>query len=346
MSTDLTLAKPAPPPARPAGLTRPLNRRQKAAVVVRLLLAEGADLPLSELPDSLQTELARQMSQMRYIDRTTLRAVIEEFATELDQIGLSFPSGIEDVLALLGEAISPDIAEKLRRQAGLIWTEDPWETIGVMPAERLLPLVKDESPETAAIILAKLPVEKAAELMGQLPGHRARRLMLAVNETAQVAPSTVRQVGLSLAAILKAEPPRAFLEEAEVRVGAILDVTEARTRSDVLSGLDEDDKEFADKVRRAIFTFNDIPDRVDVRELPALLRLVDRDAILQVIAGRDETSERTVSFILNAVSQRMANALLTDAEDLGKIDPKIVEVARRTVTEAIRAQIEGAPEEE
>lgn len=170
--------------------------------------------------------------------------------------------------------------------------------------------------------------------------------MLAVNETAQVAPSTVRQVGLSLAAILKAEPPRAFLEEAEVRVGAILDVTEARTRSDVLSGLDEDDKEFADKVRRAIFTFNDIPDRVDVRELPALLRLVDRDAILQVIAGRDETSERTVSFILNAVSQRMANALLTDAEDLGKIDPKIVEVARRTVTEAIRAQIEGAPEEE
>lgn len=140
---------------------------------MRLLLAEGADLPLSELPDSLQTELARQMSQMRYIDRTTLRAVIEEFATELDQIGLSFPSGIEDVLALLGEAISPDIAEKLRRQAGLIWTEDPWETIGVMPAERLLPLVKDESPETAAIILAKLPVEKAAELMGQLPGHRA-----------------------------------------------------------------------------------------------------------------------------------------------------------------------------
>lgn len=344
MSTELTVASPARPPAPVRGLTKSLTRRQKAAVVVRLLLAEGADLPLADLPDSLQTELARQMSQMRYIDRKTLRAVIEEFATELDQIGLSFPSGIEDVLSLLGEAISPDIAEKLRRQAGLIWTEDPWETIGVMSAERLIPLLKHESPEAAAIILAKLPVDKAAELMGHLPGERARRLVLAVNETAKVAPSTVRQIGLSLAAILKAEPPRAFLDEAEVRIGAILDVTEAKTRGDVLAGLDEADKDFADKVRQAIFTFNDIPDRVDARQVPALMRVVDRDRLLQVIAAADEHSERTVQYILNSMSQRMAGTLKADAEDLGEIDPKLAENARRAVTDSIRAQLEGDEE--
>lgn len=340
MSTELALTTPAAPPAKPNRLTKPLSRRQKAAVVVRLLLAEGADLPLSELPESLQTELAQQMSQMRYIDRATLRDVIEEFATELDQIGLAFPSGIEDVLALLGEAISPDIAEKLRRQAGLIWTEDPWETIALIPAERLGPLVKSESAETAAIILSKLPVDKAAELMVQMPGERARRLMLAVNETAKVAPSTVRQIGLSLAAVLKAEPPRAFLEEAEVRVGAILDVTEAKTRGEVLTGLDEDDKDFADKVRAAIFTFNDIPDRVDARQIPAYLRMVDRDFLLQVIAAEDEGSQRTVQYLLSSMSQRMAGMLKTDAEDLGTIDPKVAEVARRGVTDAIRAQME------
>lgn len=341
MSNDLAVATATKPPAPPGGLTRPLSRRQKAAVVVRLLLAEGADLPLGDLPASLQTELAQQMSQMRYIDRTTLRAVIEEFATELDQIGLSFPSGIEDVLSMLGEAISPDIAERLRRQAGLIWTEDPWETIGLMPAERLLPLLKAEGPETAAIILSKLPVDKAAELMSHLPGERARRLVLAVNETARVAPSTVRQIGLSIAAALKAEPPRAFLEEAEIRVGAILDMTEAQTRSNVLAGLDEEDRDFADKVRQAIFTFNDIPDRVDPRQVPALIRLVDRDVLLQAIAAEDDDTTEAVQFILGAMSQRMAGTIKTDAQDLGEVDPKVAETARRAITEAIRAQMEG-----
>jgi flagellar motor switch protein FliG len=340
MSNELTVARPAAPPAGAGPMARPLSRRQKAAVVVRLLLAEGAEVPLADLPAALQTELAQQMSQMHYVDRATLRLVIEEFASELDQIGLSFPSGIEDVLKLMGESISTDIAEKLRRQAGMVWTEDPWDTIGQMPADRLLPLLEGESPETAAIILSKLPVEKAAELMGRLPGDRARRLVLAVNETASVAPGTVRQIGLSLAAVMKADPPRAFLDAADARVGAILDVTEAQRRQEVLSGLEESDSDFAARVRRAIFTFADIPDRVAPKDVPALIRNVDRDRLLQVIAGADDDSRASVDFLLEAMSQRMAAALRADAADLGGIDPAVAEAARRAVTEAMRAQME------
>lgn len=340
MSNELALAAPMQPQVAAARLTRPLNRRQKAAVVVRLLLAEGAELPLSELPEALQTELARQMSQMRYVDRATLRDVIEEFASELDQIGLSFPDGIEDVLALLGDSIDNDIAAKLRRQAGLIWTADPWETIGKMSGERLLPLLENESPETAAIILSKLPVDRAADLMGRLPGERARRLALAVNETSRVAPATVRQIGLSLAAVLKAEPPRAFLDRAEQRVGAILDITETDRRLDVLEGLEATDRDFAERVRQAIFTFADIPDRVDSRQVPAMLRLVERETLVQVIAAEDDHSRRTVEFLLGSVSQRMAAALRADASDNGPVEPAAAEAARRTVTEEIRRQIE------
>ena len=65
----------------------PISRKAKAAIVVRLLLNEGADLPIEELPEDLQIQLTQQMGSMRSVDRETLGAVISEFAEELDSVG-------------------------------------------------------------------------------------------------------------------------------------------------------------------------------------------------------------------------------------------------------------------
>ncbi len=69
---------------RPAESHAILNGRVKAAVIVRLLLAEGTPLPLSSLPEHMQSALAEQIGQMRLVDRTTLGAVVEEFLNELE----------------------------------------------------------------------------------------------------------------------------------------------------------------------------------------------------------------------------------------------------------------------
>jgi hypothetical protein len=71
-----------------------LNRKAKAAIVVRLLLNNGADIPLEELPEDSQATLPQQMGNMRVVDRDTLAFVITEFTDELEGISLSFPHGI------------------------------------------------------------------------------------------------------------------------------------------------------------------------------------------------------------------------------------------------------------
>jgi flagellar motor switch protein FliG len=71
-----------------------LNRKAKAAIVVRLLLNNGADIPHEELPEDSQATLTQQMVNMRVVDRDTLAFVITEFTDELERIGLSFPHKI------------------------------------------------------------------------------------------------------------------------------------------------------------------------------------------------------------------------------------------------------------
>ena len=350
MTTDLALpaAKPLAPVRPAAGgrltgiRTGPgLNRRQKAAIVVRLLLAEGATLPLASLPEPLQAELTTQMSQMRYVDRATLRSVIEEFANELDSIGLVFPGGLEGALSILGGVISPDMAARLRKQAGMVWFNDPWESLSNFETDTLLPLLERQSPEVGAVLLSKLKVAKAAELLGKLPGEKARRLTFAMSETADVDPDTVRRIGLSLAAELKAEPPRAFAIGAVARVGAILNVSASTTRDDVLAGLTQDDAVFADKVRRSIFTFPDIPGRINPLDVPAVLRGVPQESLVAVVASADSTTSEAVEFLLENMSKRMAATLRDEAGEAGAIKAKTAEAARTEVITAIRALLDN-----
>ena len=122
-------AQPAP------GAVRKLTKRQKAAIVVRLLMAEGADLSLSGMSEATLGELTRQMTTLRYIDRPTLELVIAEFLAEIDGIGLSFPGGVDEALTILESTMTSEMAMKLRKQAGVSAQGDPWERIGAIGAE-------------------------------------------------------------------------------------------------------------------------------------------------------------------------------------------------------------------
>ena len=168
-------APPAPIEApRASGVAGHLSRAQKAAIIVRFLMNEGADVSLAELPDTLQARLTTQMGSMRYVDRSTLAEVVAEFANELEGMGLTFPRGLPGALSALDGRISPQTAERLRKEAGVRQHGDPWELVKSTEPEALVPILEEESAEVAAVILSKLDVARAADLLGRLPGAQCR----------------------------------------------------------------------------------------------------------------------------------------------------------------------------
>ncbi|MCB1347300.1 MAG: flagellar motor switch protein FliG [Maritimibacter sp.] len=316
---------------------RRLTRKQKAAIVVRLLLAEGVKLQLTDLPDSIQTELAQQMASMRFVDRVTLKSVIDEFVAEIEDVGLSFPHGLEGALTVLDGTISASTAARIRKAKGFSFTGDPWETISALDPERLLPVLEEESIEVAAVLLSKLKVSVAAELIARLPGPRARRVAYAVSLTGEIAPEVVERIGQSLAEQLEAQPAKAFADNPVERVGAILNFTPGATRDDVLEGLDQEDAAFAEEVRKAIFTFANIPDRIDPRDIPKVTREVDPAVLVTALAGAAKTLPEVAEFILEAISKRMAEQIREEMTGLGTVKPKEAEAAMNEIINAIRA---------
>lgn len=343
MTTDL-----APlPPRRPALATSPSGRairaltgRQKAAILVRLLLSEGADLKLSSLPEDMQADLTAQIGQMRLIDRDTLSAVIAEFVETLDQVGLSFPGGLDGALKALDGRISPGASQRLRQLARSRDGADPWDLIqGTDPVE-LLAVLDPESPEVAAVVLSKLPVARAADLLGKMPGERARRVAYAVSLTEGIAPAMVARIGESIARQLDGRPPRAFPTASAARVGAILNSARADVRETLLDGLRQQDASFAEGVSKAIFTFAHIAERVTPRDVPKVLREVPQTDLVTALAATlpapETAAGRSAEFLLANMSQRMAASLRDEVETRGRVKPKDAEPALAAVVTAIR----------
>ena len=337
------MLKLSPVSSRPGSPgTAALSQREKAAIVVRFLLSEGAELTLADLPEDLQAALTVQFGQMRHVDRATLAAVVAEFAEELEQIALLFPRDVAGALTALDGRISPQTVARLRREAGVRQAGDPWDRLRALPAEKLLPFLSGESVEVAAVMLSKLDVAKSADLLNRLPGSDARRIAYAMSLTGAVTPDAVYRIGLSLAMQLDAVPDRAFSDDPEQRVGEILNMSSSATRDDVLTGLEETDAHFAESVRRAIFTFADIPARIDTRDAPKIIRGLDQGTLVRALAharALGGTAEEAADFILENISQRMADGLREEVTQIGKVKVKAGEDAMSAVISAIRGLV-------
>jgi flagellar motor switch protein FliG len=338
MNVLTTLPATSPAGMMPRIVPQPfLSKRAKAAIVVRLLINEGAEIALEELPPELQSLLTQQMGSMRVVDRVTLAAVVEEFTEALESIGLSFPGGIAGALDALDGSISRETSARLRKEAGVRAAGDPWKRLCAMPAEDLEEIIKQESTEVAAVLLSKLEIPVAAGLLGRLSGPEARRITYAVSLTSDVTPDAIDRIGLSLVAQMDARKIPAFGTGAAERLGAILNSSSTPTRDDVLSGLEETDLVLATAVRKAIFTFANIPARVTPRDIPRILRDVEADALLIAMAGAEAAGFADArDFVLENMSSRMADQLREDMEEAGKIKPADADEAMAAFVAVIR----------
>ena len=313
-----------------------LNQRQKAAVIVRLLLDDDEVAGLDRLDSGAQTLLAQEMAGMELIDRATRDAVITEFCDRLESVGVTFPGGLDGTLAMLGQRLSEDSTDALRRTAAITGQSDPWARLCALPKESLMALANAESVELVALMLSKLPVEAASATFLALPRERARVVAQAMSMTSGVTPAALKRVGLVLLQAAEALPKPAIATPATDRMGAILNFATADLRDDVLGALDERDVEFADGVRKAIFIFAHIPARIEPRDVPKIVRELDQATLVRALAAPSEADAMAADFILSNLSQRMSDGLREEREALGKPRAKDVEEAMTEVVSAIR----------
>ncbi len=324
--------------------TAALTRRSKAALIVRLLMGDGQSLTLADMPEETQIALAREMGRLGSIDKDTIDRVAGEFADQLDKVGLGPAGGVAKVIDGLAGLLSPDVAARMRDEARNGPPPDPWIYVLSLELTELKTIMESETVETSAVILSRLPVAKAAPLLGLLDGEKARRIAFAVSQIGAIAPQTVALIGTALAKAYTRPAKSAFPEDPSQRIGNILNAATASTRDDLLADIASNDPVFAEKVRKAIFTFADIPARIIGADISKILRGVegrDLSTALAYATGLGGADQEAVDYVFANLSQRMGEQIREEVKERGKVRKADGEAAQSAFVAAIRAAVDS-----
>ena len=139
-----------------------LSPRQKAAIIVRLLLDDDGGVTLDHFNGDRQALLFEEMAKMELIDRQTRDHVIEEFCEHLESVGVTFPGDLDGTLEIMSDRLSKDSSDRLRRLVMISGRGDPCPRIRELPHEDIQSLAENDAVELVAVMLSQLPVEQAA----------------------------------------------------------------------------------------------------------------------------------------------------------------------------------------
>lgn len=314
-----------------------LSPRQKAAIIVRLLLDDDDDgVTLDNLNGERQALLFQEMAGMELIDRQTRDDVIAEFCDHLESVGVTFPGDLDGTLEIMSDRLSKDSSDRLRRLVMMSGNGDPWPRILELSQEDVQSLADSESIELVAVMLSKLPVEQAAKTYTAMDPERARQLAQAMAMTRDISPQALRRVGMVLAQAADALPRPAIEIKAHERMGDMLNFANADLRDNVLELLDQQDREFALDVRRAIFVFAHIPKRVEPKDVPRIVRDMNQQVLIRALSQTTPEEAAAAEFMLTNLSQRMSENLRDEIASLGSVTPQDAEAATNEVVVLIR----------
>lgn len=340
MSVALVAHEPILPGS--AMLPPRISKQEKAAILLSVLISAGAAPNLDDVATPALKNVVDIMANFGDVDRETVDMVVLEFLTELGEFGLSMRGELEDTLTALKGHVSDKVLETIRKAFVRSPDVDVWTRIASAEASDLRACLASEHTQVSATVLAKLPSNLAAEVLGGLEPTQARAVMLAIINAAESSTDVVQAIGIGISDTLFAEDGPTTFEKAPIeRAGDILNFAQSDIRARLMDDFDENDPDTAEKMRKVMFIFADIPERVRARDVSAITRVVSPETLMAALKGGEKDDPKTVEFILSSLSTRASAQLREELAETEPVKKKESEAAMNDVITGIR-ELEAA----
>lgn len=193
-----------------------------------------------------------------------------------------------------------------------------------------------------AVNIAKISSTLAAEVLGIMDPAQAREAMLAIINAGDVKPEIIEIIGQGLCqSLFPAEGGgSSFAKPPVERVGDIMNFAQSGLRDQLMEDFGKSDPDQAEAIRKVMFTFPDIPARLQPRDVSAVTRAVDPETLLRAMKGAETEAPEAFDFILSSLATRAADALREEIAETEAGKKKDMEAAMTELIVAIRA-LEG-----
>lgn len=296
----------------------------KRAAVLMLALGEqyGAKI-WSLLDDDEIRELSMEMSGLGTIEADVVEDLLLEFVSRMSASG-ALMGNFDATERLLQQHLPKErvsgIMDEIRGPAG----RNMWEKLSNVQEEVLANYLKNEYPQTIAVVLSKLTAEHAARVLSIFPEELALDVINRMLKMEAVQKEVIERVEQTLRSEFMSNLSQTRRRDAHEVMAEIFNNFDRQTETRFLTSLEEENRESAERIKSLMFTFDDLV-KLDAGSAQTLMRHVDKDKLGIALKGANETVR---DFFMGNMSSRAAKMLVDDMQALGPVRLRDVDEAQ------------------
>jgi flagellar motor switch protein FliG len=312
----------------------------KAAVLLLTLDHNAAKRLLKSMPTDSVEEVTRVLASLGEVPAELSMRVIEEFYSLRMAAQSVKEGGLDYAKALLKDSLDPKMAERVIQQIQTQVQRTPFAFLQKAESENLLTFIQDEHPQTIALIVSHLPHHKASEILVGLPPQKQVEVVRRVATMEQTNPDVIREVEAGLESRLSNMLTHSLERVGGVEtVAEILNLCDRASEKTIMEGIEAEDPELVEQIRRLMFVFEDI-NLVNDKGIQAVLKEVDNDELCLALKTASESLKQK---IFNNMSARAAELIKEDMQYMGPVRLSDVEAAQQRIVDIVR-RLEDAGE--
>ncbi|MEX0745789.1 MAG: flagellar motor switch protein FliG [Phycisphaeraceae bacterium] len=317
-----------------------LSGVRKAAILLLALDQEASTTMLRQLPPAMVEEVTRELASLGEITKSTRDQVLKEFYDLAVAQTWASEGGLDYARTLLMDCLDPKEADRILQQISTQVRRTPFAFLQKAESTNLLTFIQDEHPQTIALIVSHLPHHKASEILGGLPTPKQIEVVKRVANMEQTNPEVITEVERGLEARLANMLNQSFEKIGGVNtVAEMLNLVDRTTEKSIMEGLEAEDPDLVEEIRRLMFVFEDIL-LVNDKGIQAVLKEVENDELgLALKTASPELREK----IFSNMSERAAKLIQEDMEYMGPVRVADVEQSQQRIVDVVR-RLEDAGE--
>jgi flagellar motor switch protein FliG len=305
------------------GPARKLTGPERAAVLMLALGDSYGGSIWSMLDDDELREISIIMSTLGTIDASAVENLLLEFVSRMSASG-ALMGNYDATERLLQQYLPPErvtgIMDEIRGPAG----RNMWEKLSNVQEDVLANYLKNEYPQTIAVVLSKLRPEHAARVLAILPEELALDVIARMLKMEAVQKEVIERVEQTLRIEFMSNLSQTRRRDAHEVMAEIFNNFDRQTETRFMTSLEDENRESAERIKALMFTFDDLT-RLDTGSAQTLMRHIDKDKLAIALKG---ASEGVREFFMGNMSTRAAKMLLDDMQALGPVRLRDVDDAQ------------------
>ncbi|MCZ8313230.1 MAG: flagellar motor switch protein FliG [Magnetospirillum sp.] len=305
---------------------RTLTGQEKAAIILLTLGEESAGKLFALMSDDEIKEISQTMTTLGRVNSAIIERLIVEFADQMSASGSilgSFDATERLLSKVLDKNRAAEILDEVRGPAG----RTIWDKLGNVNEVLLANFLKNEYPQTVAVVLAKIRSDHAARVLGTLPEAFAMEVIMRMLRMESVPKEVLDDVERVLRNEFMSNLAKTSRRDTHELMAEIFNGLSRETEARFMNALEERNRDSSERIKSLMFKFEDLA-KLDPAGMQTLLRAVDKNKLAPALKGAPENLR---DLVFSNMSERAGKMLREEMEALGPLRSKDVYEAQNLI---------------